>query len=601
MRSPPLWRLDSMKTERTISKGERVFDGVVGAPGIAIGPAHVSEAGALQVPEYEIPQDDIDTETDRFQVALKRSQNQLTKLKTRSQTLPEATAEELGYLLDAHLLMLTGSRLVRGVEETIARERINAEAAVQMAISEVARGFESLPDAYMAARADDVREVGARLIRNLTDTPFQAFTHLPPGTIIVAEELSPSDAALIDPGIVAGFATVLGGKEGHTAIMARSFGLPAIFGVTGLLGGVKSGETVIIDGAAGRIIVSPKPDTLKDYDARRKILERERRQLGRLIGLPGETGDGVIVGLQANLELPREVDSALAVGAEGVGLLRTEFMFMNRDTPPGEDEQYESLAALIAAMGGRPVTVRTLDVGGEKLAYSLGEHMGDPVNPALGLRAIRLSLKQVKLFETQLAAILRASVHGPVRILLPMIAGSGEIRQSREILTRVIKRLKRRGVPIADPVPPLGIMIEVPGAALAADALAAHVDFFAIGTNDLTMYTLAIDRADEQVAHLYNPLHPGVLRLIQFAVQAGMRARIPVSVCGEMAGDPRYTALLLGLGVRDLSMASPSLPRVKQRIRQIEMTAATMRAEIIMSQADSGRIAALLDDFNALA
>ncbi|MDH5556736.1 MAG: phosphoenolpyruvate--protein phosphotransferase [Alphaproteobacteria bacterium] len=587
-----------MKTDRTKAKGERIFDGVVGASGIAIGPAHVSEAGALQVPEYEIKPDDIASEIGRFEVALRRSQNQLTKLKTKSLALPDAAAEELGYLLDAHLLMLTGSRLVRGVEETIGKKGINAEAAVQMAISEVARGFESLPDAYMAARADDVREVGARLIRNLTDTPFQAFTHLPAGTIIVAEELSPADAALIDPQIVAGFATVLGGKESHTAIMARSFGLPAIFGVAGLLGGVKSGETVIVDGAAGRIIVDPSQETLKDYESRRKVLERERRQLDRLIDLPAETGDGVTIGLQTNLELPREVDGALTVGAAGIGLLRTEFMFMNRDTPPGEDEQYEVLAGLVAAMGGRPITVRTLDVGGEKLAYSLGEQLGDPVNPALGLRAIRLSLKLVKLFETQLAAILRASAHGPVRILLPMIAGTGEVRQTREILTRVIKRLKRRGSPIGDPVPPLGVMIEVPGAALAADALAAHVDFFAIGTNDLTMYTLAIDRADEQVAHLYNPLHPGVLRLIQFAVQAGQRAGIPVSVCGEVAGDPRYTALLLGLGVRDLSMAAPCLPRIKQRIRQIDMAAATARAEIIMSQADSGRIATLLDDFN---
>jgi phosphotransferase system enzyme I (PtsI) len=590
-----------MKTDERRKKSERVFEGVVGAPGIAIGPAHVSEAGALQVPEYDIEEDSVPAEINRFDVALKRSQNQLTKLKTKSQALPDATAEELGYLLDAHLLMLTGSRLVRGVQETISRERINAEAAVQMAISEVARGFESLPDPYMAARADDVREVGSRLIRNLTATPFQAFSHLPASTVIIAEELSPADAALIDPAIVAGFATVLGGKEGHTAIMARSFGLPAVFGVAGLLGGVKTGETVIIDGTTGRIIVDPSPDTLRDYESRRKVLERERRQLERLIDLPAETSNGVVVKLQANLELPREVDSALAVGAEGVGLLRTEFMFMNRDTPPDEDEQYETLASLVAAMGGRPITIRTLDVGGEKLAYSLGKHLGDPVNPALGLRAIRLSLKQVKLFEAQLAAILRAGAHGPVRILLPMIAGTGEIRKSREILNRVARRLKRRGVKIADPIPPLGVMIEVPGAALAADALAAHVDFFAIGTNDLTMYTLAIDRADEQVAHLYNPLHPGVLRLIQFAVQAGMRARIPVSVCGEMAGDPRYTALLLGLGVRELSMAGLSLPRVKQRIRQIDMTAATMRAEIIMNQADSGRIAALLDDFNALA
>jgi phosphotransferase system enzyme I (PtsI) len=590
-----------MKTDHTEAKGERVFEGVIGAPGIAIGPAFVSEAGALQVPEYEVAEDAVTAEVERFAAALKRSQNQLTKLKTKSLSLPDATAEELGYLLDAHLLMLTGSRLVRGVEETITNRRINAEAAVQTEISEVARGFEKLPDAYMAARADDVREVGARLIRNLTDTPFQAFAHLPQGCVVVAEELSPADAALIDPKVVAGFATVLGGREGHTAIMARSFGLPAIFGVAGLLSGVKSGVMVIVDGAAGRIIVDPTQETLKEYEARRKILDRERRQLSRLINLPATTSDGVTVGLQANLELPREVDSALAVGAEGVGLLRTEFMFMNRDDLPGEEEQCEALAELVAAMRGRPMTIRTLDVGGEKLAYSLGDHLSGSVNPALGLRAIRLSLKQTKLFETQLAAILRAGVHGPVRILLPLITGPGEIRQSREILGRVIKRLKRRGVAIADPVPPLGVMIEVPGAALAADALAAHVDFFAIGTNDLTMYTLAIDRADEQVAHLYNPLHPGVLRLIQFAVQAGMRARIPVSVCGEMAGDPRYTALLLGLGVRELSMAAPILPRIKQRIRQIDLTAATMRAEIVMSQADSGRIAALLDDFNGLA
>jgi len=590
-----------MKTDRGSRKGERILTGVIGAAGVAIGPAHVCEAGALQVPEYSIARTRTDAEIERFRAALARSQKQLIKLKTKSQALRDSAAEEIGYLLDAHLLMLTGSRLVRGVEETIATKRINSEAAVLSVISDVARGFESLPDPYMAARADDVREVGARLIRNLTETPFQGFSHLQPGTIIIAEELSPADAALIDPDTVAAFATVLGGAEGHTAIMARSFGIPAVFGVAGLLAGVKTGETVIVDGTSGRIIVAPADATLKKYEARRQALERERRQLGRLINLPSETVDGTQIGLQANLELPREVDSALAMGAEGIGLLRTEFMFMNRDAPPDEDEQYESLAALVAAMGGRPITVRTLDVGGEKLAYSLGEHLGVSVNPALGLRAIRLSLKQRKLFEAQLAAILRAGAHGPLRILLPLIANTGEVRQVREILVAVARRLKRRKVAIADPLPKLGVMIEVPGAALAADALAAHADFFAIGTNDLTMYTLAIDRADEQVAHLYNPLHPGVLRLIQFAVQAGMRARIPVSVCGEMAGDPRYTALLLGLGVRDLSMASPCLARIKQRIRQIDIAAASMRAANIMSQADAGRIAALLDDFNALA
>jgi phosphotransferase system enzyme I (PtsI) len=256
------------------------------------------------------------------------------------------------------------------------------------------------------------------------------------------------------------------------------------------------------------------------------------------------------------------------------------------------------LRAIVTGMGDRPVTIRTLDVGGEKLAYSLGPHIGQSTNPALGLRAIRLSLVEPKLLEAQLAAILRAGVHGNIRILLPMISTVAEVRRVREILEQVVRRLKRRGVKIADPLPPLGVMIEIPGAALSADALALAADFFAIGTNDLTMYTLAIDRADEQVAHLYNPLHPAVLRLVQFAIEAALRAHIPVSVCGEIAGDPRYTALLLGLGVRELSMAPTSLPRVKRRVRHLKLVAATQRARAIMEQWDEARISELLDEFN---
>jgi phosphoenolpyruvate-protein phosphotransferase (PTS system enzyme I) len=302
-----------------------------------------------------------------------------------------------------------------------------------------------------------------------------------------------------------------------------------------------------------------------------------------------------------NLELPRELDMALAAGAEGVGLLRSEFLFMNRVDLPTEDEQTESYRALVEGMEGKPVTIRTLDVGGDKLAPSLRDRLGETANPALGLRAIRLGLQERDLLETQLAAILRASAFGPVRILLPMISSLGEVKQVREILLQVAKRLKRRGVKIADPLPPMGIMIEVPGAALAADALAQVSDFFAIGSNDLTQYTLAIDRGEEQVAHLYNPLHPAVLRLIQFATEAALRARIPISVCGEIAGDPKFAPLLLGLGIQDLSMAPVNLPRVKQRIRNIDYLAATRCARLIMDQWDTGRIAMLLDDFNALA
>jgi len=439
------------------------------------------------------------------------------------------------------------------------------------------------------------------LIRNLMKTPYRAFAMARGGSIIIATDVTPADTALMEPGAVGGFATVTGGAEGHTAIMARSLELPAVLGVPELTRSVRTDDTVVIDGISGCVVINPAPGTLRRYRHRPARLLRDRRRLKRLRDLPAITSDDVKVVLHANLELPREIDGAIASGAEGIGLLRTEFLFMNRDTPPDEAEQYETLRDLVAAMNGRPMTIRTLDVGGEKLAYSLGEHMADAVNPALGLRAIRLSLRQRKLFETQIAAILRAGAAGPVRILLPMISNMGEVRQVREIVARVRRRLRRRGVKIADPMPPIGVMIEVPGAALAADSLAQDADYFAIGTNDLTMYTLAIDRADEQVAHLYNPLHPAVLRLIQFTTQAALRARIPVSICGEVAGDPRFTALLLGLGVRELSMAAARLPRVKERIRNIDSMAAARRAEMIMDQSDSERIATLLDDFNALA
>ena len=320
--------------------------------------------------------------------------------------------------------------------------------------------------------------------------------------------------------------------------------------------------------------------------------------LARLRNVPAVTRDGTRIDLQANLELPRELAQALAAGAEGIGLLRTEFLFMNRDDLPDEEEQCAALCEIVTGMAGRPVTVRTLDIGGEKLASSLGPHVSEGLNPALGLRAIRLSLKRPKLLETQLAAMLRAGVCGPLRILLPMISTVYEVHEVRKCLHKVARRLKRRGVKIADPLPPLGVMIEVPGAALVADSLANVADFFAIGSNDLTMYTLAIDRGEEQVAHLYNPLHPAVLRLVQFSIEAALRARIPISVCGEIAGDPRLTPLLLGLGVRELSMTAHALPRVKSRILRLDIQAATQRAQVIMDQADSGRITALIDDFN---
>lgn len=580
---------------------ERTFEGVGVASGISIGTAHVVDVGGLQVPEYAVPSKALSDEVRRLEHALETSRRQLRRLQVKAESLPANAADDIKLLLDAYLQMLSGSRLKRGAERRVRTQHINAEAAVQAEISEIARGFESLPDPYMAARADDVREAGLRVIRNLTHKPDRAFPPLPTGTVVIAEDISPAETALMDPKIVAGFATVLGGAQSHTAIMARSIGIPAVIGAPDLLHGISTGDQVIVDGITGHVIVNPQPETLTAYQGRARKLKAQRRRLARLKDVPAITRDGNAITLHANVELPREVDLAREAGAEGVGLLRTEFMFMNRDMPPGEDEQFEMLSELVRSMKGRPVTVRTLDVGGEKLAYSLKEEVGHTVNPALGVRAIRLSLKQPRLLEDQLAAILRAGHFGPVRILLPMIATVAEVQQVRKEMKRIARRLVRRGVPFADPLPPLGVMIEVPGAALSADALAAVSDFFAIGTNDLTMYTLAIDRADEQVAHLYDPLHPAVLRLIQFAVHAGLRARIPCSVCGEIAGDARFTALLLGLGVRELSMAATALPAIKQRIRKLDLSAATMRAQIIMEQADSTRIADLLDDLNALA
>jgi phosphoenolpyruvate-protein phosphotransferase (PTS system enzyme I) len=580
---------------------ERVLRGFAVSAGIAVGPAHVVETGSTPVPEYAIPAPVIEEERARFAEAVGKARRQIRKLKGKAQGLPESAAEDVGFLLDAHLAMVTDSRLIRGVDRRIADDKINAEAAVQAEIATIAQSFQAMDDPYLAARVTDVREVGTRLIRNLLKHPYRAFSALPEGTVILAEELTPADTALLDPRKIAGFAAVLGGAQGHTAIMARSLNLPAVLGVAGLLHGVQTGAMVIVDGIGGQVIVNPTPDTLEVYAGRRATIERERTALRRLAKLPAISRDGVPITLLANLELPREVAGAVDNGAQGVGLLRTEFMFMNRDDLPDEEEQYRTLRDVVVGMAGRPVTARTLDVGGEKLAVALEGRYPDPANPALGLRAIRLSLREPKLLETQLAAMVRAAAHGPLRILLPMICTASEVQQVRQMLTTVIRRLRRRGVDVPAEVPSLGIMIEVPGAALAADALARVSDFFAIGTNDLTQYTLAIDRADEQVASLYDPLHPAVLRLIQFTCEAAFRARIPVSVCGEIAGDPRHTALLLGLGVRELSMSPSRLPRVKQRLREMDVQAAEQRARVIMDQSDSGRIATLLDDFNGAA
>jgi phosphotransferase system enzyme I (PtsI) len=580
---------------------QRVLKGIGVSPGVAFGTAAPIDSAGYSVSERTVRAADIPGEVDRLERAVRKSRRQLLALKRIRDRMPDDAAAELAEILDSHVQMLRDSRLVRGARARIEATGLNAGGAMKGESDSIAASFEAMDNPYLAARADDVREVAARVLRNLSEAPKNAFAAAPKGSILLAEMVTPADTAMIDPARVGGFAAAQGGAQGHTAILARSLGLPAVLGLGSDAMSVSSGSPIILDGGEGTVIANPTPETRRRYEEKHAAQAREQRRLERLIDEPATTRDGIAVRLEANLELPREAELAHRNGADGIGLFRTEFLFMNRETPPSEEEQYETLAAVVTAMQGRPVTIRTMDVGGEKLSYALGDDLKPSPNPALGLRAIRLSLKRPKLLDAQLCAILRAGAHGPVRILLPMIATAGEVRQVRERVGRLTKRLRRRGVAFADPPPPIGVMIEVPGAALAADALAQVSDFFAIGTNDLTQYTLAIDRADDQVAHLYNPLHPAVLRLMDFAIQAALRARIPVSVCGEIAGDPAFTALLVGLGIRDLSMATTNVLRVKQRVRQMEFTAAAARARMVMESHDSGRIRMLLDDLNGIA
>ncbi|HEX2152202.1 MAG TPA: phosphoenolpyruvate--protein phosphotransferase, partial [Stellaceae bacterium] len=475
-------RIDEIASiEGTAAPEEQRLTGIGVSPGIAIGPAYIGERGDLPVQETSIDEAGIDAERARFAEAVAVSAKQLRKLKTRATALPGSAADEIGYLLDAHLAMLANSRLVRGVNQRIARQRINAERAIQLEIEEIGKSFSAIGDPYLAARIDDIRVVGTRLIRNLLKKPYVAYSSLTGGAIILAEEITPGDTALMDPRRIGGFAAAYGGPDGHTAILARALGLPAVLAVPALLERARAGAQVLVDGTEGAVIIDPSPETVEKYRARREDLTRERRSLARLRRVPAVTRDGVEILLEANLELPVELEHAIANGAMGLGLVRSEFLYMNREELPSEDEQYEFFASLVRGMEGRPVTLRTLDVGGDKLPEALaGYAASESANPALGLRAIRLSLRERRLLDTQLAAMLRAANHGPVRILLPLISTLAELVRSREALEQVARRLRRRNVPIPEKLPPLGAMIEVPGAALAADALAGEADFFSI-------------------------------------------------------------------------------------------------------------------------
>ena len=588
---------------------ERLFHGIAVSAGVAIGPVFGTTEPEAIITRQKIHASDTGAESARLDAAIAQSHKQLAKLRAKLAVLPEESQTEIAPLIDAYIRMLGPSRLVRGVRRRIEETLLSAEAAVVKEAAAIADAImaQAEPDlstedlAGLRRRADEIKEIGRRLVRNLTRSPFRSFAGLPEGSILVAEALRPADAALLDPSRLAAVVTEEGGADGHTAVMLRALGVPAVLGVAGLAHAADPGDVAVVDGLAGTVVLNPSVQTLTAARKAVTAFARERQRYARLRRLPAITLDGHAVELQANLELPVELPLIVQSGAVGIGLLRTEFLFMNRETIPDEATQTESYRTIVEAMHGDPVTIRVLDWGGEKEIEALNMAGVVPeiadTNPALGLRGIRLLLRQPELLETQFAAILRASMAGTVRVLLPMVTTVGEVRASREIYERVARRLRRRGERIPEKLPPLGIMIETPGAALSADALALEADFFSIGTNDLTAYTLAVDRAESVVAMLYDPMHPAVLRLVQFATEAALRMRMPVAICGELAASPKLTPLLLGLGVRSLSMNASAVPKVKQMIRSVQIDACVRFARRVMEQGDSERIRALVDGF----
>jgi len=583
---------------------ERRLFGIAACAGVAIGPVFRTTEPPPQVTRHKIQVADIQAEAARLDAAILQSRKQLMKLRNRLVVLPEESQGEIAPLLDAYIQMLGPSRLVRGARKRIQERLVSAETAVMEEANAIAGTLASLAaddGTTPQHQAEEVREIGRRLVRNLTRAPFRSFAGAAQGAILIAENLRPADAALIDPARIAGVATEEGGTDGHTAILLRALGVPSVLGAPGLMAAVRAGGIAVVDGIVGTVILNPKPASLSG--ARRAVttFAQDRQRLGRLRRLASVTLDGETVTLQANLELPVELPMIAQSGANGIGLLRSEFLFMNRDTVPTEDEQTESYRNVVETMAGDAVTIRVLDWGGEKEIEALVTAGVVPelvdANPALGLRGIRLLLRQLDLFETQLAAILRAAHAGPVRVLLPMVTNVAEVRTAKAAYHRVAERLRRRGAALPAVLPPLGVMVETPGAALCASALAAEAEFFAIGTNDLCMYTLAVDRGEMEVAELYDPLHPAVLRLIQMTIEGAASHRIPVSVCGEMAANPDMTPLLLGLGLRSFSTNASAVPRVKQAVRGTTIDDCQRLTWQVLKQSDSVRTREMISTF----
>jgi phosphotransferase system enzyme I (PtsI) len=551
--------------------------GLAVARGVAIGRAVLVASSRLDVAHYFIEADQVEAEIARLRVARNSVVEELQRLQ---KDLPKDAPHELAALLDVHLMLLQDEELTTGVKRWIRERLYNAEWALTTQYEVLARQFDEMEDAYLRERKADLEQVVERVLRHMTGAASPVAAPPPARAhregelllddrhdvplVLVAHDLSPADMLQFKKSVFAGFVTDVGGKISHTAIVARSMDIPAVVGTRTASQLVRQDDWIIVDGEAGIVIVDPSPIILAEYGFKQRQGALERERLSRLRHTPAVTRDGQRIELLANIEMPDDTRAALKVGAVGVGLFRSEFLFMGRHgVLPDEEEQYQAYRAAVEGMQGLPVTIRTVDVGADKPLDEV-RHDEAHLNPALGLRAIRWSLSEPAMFLTQLRAILRAAAHGPVNLLIPMLAHLGEIRQTQVLLAQARAQLERAGTPHG--WVRVGAMIEVPAAALIVDRFAQGFDFLSIGTNDLIQYTLAIDRADETVAHLYDPLHPAVLRLIAATLDAGTRHGKPVSLCGEMAGDPALTRLLLGLGLRSFSMHPAQILAVKQEV-----------------------------------
>lgn len=540
-----------------------MFKGIPASPGIAIGKAFLYKKAEVEIELSSIDDNDINNEIDRFVNAKLKTKQQIEKLYTRaSKTMGQDKAE----IFKAHIAILEDPILTETVINGILQQKLNAIASLDRAIKEFCAVFDGLEDEYMKERAVDIKDVGKRLLNNLAGINTQSLCSLPEKVIIIADNLTPSDTAEMDAERVKGFATDIGGKTSHTAIIARTLEIPAVLGLNDITKRVKSGDTVIVDGNSGKVLINPTKDQVEEYIKLKRNLEQEERLLLRLKELPAVTKDNRRVEMSVNIGVPDDVKAALKYGAEGVGLFRTEFLYMNKDALPTEDEQFEEYKCVAIDMGDRPVIIRTLDIGGDKdLPYF---DFPEELNPFLGWRAIRMCLDRTDIFRTQLRAILRASIHGSLKIMYPMISGITEIRRANKILNEVKKDLDINEIPYKKDLE-VGIMIEIPSAAIMADKLIKEVDFFSIGTNDLTQYTLAVDRVNEKIADLYDPIHPSVLRLIKNVIKSSHEAGKWTGMCGELAGDPMAAVILLGLGLDEFSMNASSIPKVKKLIRDV--------------------------------